>query len=309
MYKISGVYCAPLTPINEDNTINKKLFLQHCNNLLSQNLDGLAIFGTTGEANSFSVDEKIEAINYLLENNIKSEKLIPGTGQCSIKDTVKFTKNVVKLKAKAVLVLPPFYYKNVQNDGVVEYYQRVFEEVGENNFHCLLYNIPQITGVTINFDVIDKLITKFPHNIVGMKDSSGDLDSMLKTIKYFNEFSVFSGSDSLALKACKRGGAGAITAAANISGKLLVYIINNYKKESQIPNFQEFQYLQEQIRSTLLSHEPISALKAFLSINNNNPKWNRVNTPLTSIQNPINHKTIISLIELIKKMGSLLASA
>ena len=89
----------------------------------------------------------------------------------------------------------------------------------------------------------------------------------------------------------------------------MVYIINNYKKESQIPNFQEFQYLQEQIRTTLLSHEPISALKAFLSIKNNNPKWNRVNTPLVSIHNPSNHKTIISLIELIKKMESLLANA
>jgi len=228
MHKIHGTYCAALTPLKEDYSINKELFLEHCNYLLSQNLDGLAIFGTTGEANSFSIDEKIESIEYLLENNIKSEKLIPGTGLCSIKDTVKFTKSVAKLKVRAVLVLPPFYYKNIQNDGVVEFYQRVFEEVGENNFHCLLYNIPQTTGVTINFDIIEKLITKFPHNIVGMKDSSGDLDSMLKTIKYFNEFSVFSGSDSLALKVCKRGGAGAITAASNISGKLLVYIINNY---------------------------------------------------------------------------------
>ena len=129
------------------------------------------------------------------------------------------------------------------------------------------------------------------------------------SVKYFNEFSVFSGSDSLALQACKRGGAGAITAASNISGKLLVYIMKNYKNESQIPNFQEFQYLQEKIRATLLSHEPISTLKAFLSIKNNNSKWNRVNTPLTSIQNPSNHKTIISLSELIKKMESLLASS
>ena len=144
---------------------------------------------------------------------------------------------------------------------------------------------------------------------MGIKDSSGDLDSMLKTIKYFNKFSVFSGSDSLALKVCKRGGVGAITATSNISGKLLAYIINNYKNESNISNFQEFQNLQEQIRSTLVSHEPISALKAFLSIKNNISEWNRVKPPLTSIQNPTNHKTIISLIELIKKMESLLASA
>ena len=95
MHKIHGTYCAALTPLKEDYSINKELFLDHCNNLLSQNLDGLAIFGTTGEANSFSIDEKIEAIEYLLENNIKSEKLIPGTGLCSIKDTVKFTKSTI----------------------------------------------------------------------------------------------------------------------------------------------------------------------------------------------------------------------
>ena len=113
MHKIHGTYCAALTPLKEDYSINKELFLEHCNYLLSQNLDGLAIFGTTGEANSFSIDEKIELIEYLLENNIKSEKLIPGTGLCSIKDTVKFTKSVAKLKVRAVLVLPPFYYKNI----------------------------------------------------------------------------------------------------------------------------------------------------------------------------------------------------
>ena len=309
MHKIHGTYCAALTHLNTDYSINKELFMEHCSNLLSEGLDGLAIFGTTGEGNSFNVNEKIEAVNYLIDNNIGADKLIPGTGMCSIKDTVMYSKVNAKLKVKAILVLPAFYYKNVSNEGVVEFYKRVIEEVGESDLKYILYNIPQVSGVSIGLEVIEQLIKLFPNNVVGMKESSGNLDNMLRITKYFNNFSLFSGSDSLALKVCQRGGAGAITACSNISGKLLNYIINNYKKESEIKNFQLLQQLQEQIRKTLLLHEPISALKAFLSVTNNNENWNKVNPPLIKILHPKDHKTVMSLIELIKKMDELLSSA
>ena len=309
MYKIHGTFCAALTPLSTDYTINKELFFEHCNNLLLDGLDGLAIFGTTGEGNSLGVQEKIEAINYLIDNNISPDKLVPGTGLCSIRDTVIYSKEVAKLKVKAVLVLPAFYYKNVSNEGVIEFYKRVVEEVGDSDLKYILYNIPQVSGVSIGFEVIEQLIKLFPNNVVGMKESSGNLDNMLKITKYFNDFSLFSGSDSLALKVCKRGGAGAITATSNISGKLLCYIINNYKKELEIENFQLLQKLQEQIRETLFTHEPISTLKSFLSVKNNNESWNRVNPPLIKILHPKDHKTVISLIELVKKMDVLLAGA
>ena len=109
MHKIHGTYCAALTPLNTDYSINKELFLEHCSNLLSLGLDGLAIFGTTGEGNSFNVNEKIEAVNYLIDNNIGADKLIPGTGLCSIKDTVIYSKAIVKLKVKIFLLKLNFY--------------------------------------------------------------------------------------------------------------------------------------------------------------------------------------------------------
>ena len=309
MHKIHGTFCAALTPLNPDYTINKELLFEHCNNLLLDGLDGLAIFGTTGEGNSLGVQEKIEAINYLIDNNISPDKLVPGTGLCSIRDTVIYSKEIAKLKVKAVLVLPAFYYKNVSNEGVIEFYKRVVEEVGDSDLKYILYNIPQVSGVSIGFEVIEQLIKLFPNNVVGMKESSGNLDNMLKITKYFNDFSLFSGSDSLALKVCKRGGVGAITATSNISGKLLCYIINNYKKENKIENFQLLQKLQEQIRETSLTHEPISTLKAFLSVKSNNENWNRANPPLIKISHPKDHKTVMSLIELVKKMDVLLAGA
>jgi len=308
MHKIKGIYSASLTPINEDYSINLNLFLSHCKWLLTQDLNGLAVFGTTGEANSFSVDEKINALDFLINNNIPSKKLLPGIGLCSIRDTVKFTKKCSELNVRAVLVLPAFFYKGVSDEGVIDYYKRVVEEVGDEYLHYILYHIPQTSGVSISFEVIEKLTKMYPNNIVGMKDSSGDLDNMLKITKLFDNFSLFSGSDSMALKVCKRGGAGAITATSNISGKLLSFIINNYKQEHSIENFQEFQILQESIRKALFTHEPVSGLKAFMSVKQNNEEWNRVNPPLNRIENPQSHKTIIGLIELLKKMDDLLAS-
>ena len=161
MYRISGTYCASLTPFMEDYSINKKLLLDHCNNLLSQNVDGIAIFGTTGEANSLSIEEKLDAINFLIDNKIDSKKLLPGTGLNSIKDTVIFTKAVAKINVKAVLVLPPTYYKNISSEGLIDYYVRVIEEVGETNLHYLLYHFPQMSNVNIDLNVIEKLLYKY----------------------------------------------------------------------------------------------------------------------------------------------------
>ena len=309
MHKINGVFSASLTPINEDCSINLNLFLSHCQWLLKQNLTGLAIFGTTGEANSFNVDQKIQALEFLIDNNIKPNQLMPGTGQCSISDTVRLTKKCSFLKVPAVLVLPAFFYKGVTDEGIIEYYKRIIEEVGDNALQYILYHIPQISGVPISFNVIEKLIKSYPHNVVGLKDSSGDIDNMLKITKLFSDFSLFSGNDSLALKVTKHGGAGAITATSNISGRLLSFIINNYKKEALIDNFQEFQLLQEEIRQTLTTHEPVSALKAFMSVRYNKDEWNRINPPLHKINNPQNHKTIIGLVKLIKRMDELIPSS
>ena len=176
MQKIKGTYCASLTHFTSNYSINKKLLLEHCKSTLSQNIDGIAIFGTTGEANSLSIEEKLDAINFLIDNKIDPKKLLPGTGLNSIKDTVFFTKAVAKKNIRGVLVLPPSYYKNINSEGIINYYTRVVEEVGEKDLHYLLYHFPQMSGVNIDLNVIEKLLYKYPENIVGIKDSSGDSD-------------------------------------------------------------------------------------------------------------------------------------
>ena len=301
MHKISGVFSAALTPVKKDLSINQDLYLRHCQYLMRQGHDGLAIFGTTGEANSFSTQERKDSLEFLLSNRIDPKVLIPGTGSSSLNEAIDLTKHAVNHKVRAVLLLPPFYYKNVSEDGIINYYRNIIEKVGENDMQYLLYHIPQHSFVPISFKVIENLIKLYPSNVVGLKDSSGDGDRMMKTIKYFNDFAVFCGHDSLALNICKRGGAGAITAGTNVCGRLLNFINKNYNKCNQINNIADLQKLLEQIRRVITSHEPISLMKAYFSIVDNIPEWNNVLPPLKRIENPQNQKLFLILKELIKK--------
>ena len=308
MHKISGVFSAALTPLKKDLSINQDLYLRHCQYLMRQGHDGIAIFGSTGEANSFSVQQKKDNLEFLLSNKIDPKVLIPGTGSSSLNDAIDMTIHAANYKVKAVLVLPPYYYKNVSEEGIINYYRHLIETVGDSDMQYILYHIPQNSYVPITFKVIEILLKLYPNNVVGLKDSAGDADRMLKIIKYFNNFAVFSGNDSLALNVCKRGGAGAITAGTNICGKLLSYIIKNFKKENEIKNFNEMQKLLQQIRQIITSHEPISLMKAYFSIIDNIPEWNNVLPPLKRIDHPENQKLILILKELIKKIDPLIAN-
>ena len=308
MHKISGVYSAALTPINRDLSINKDLYLRHCQYLMKQGHDGLAIFGTTGEANSFSIKEKCNTIDFLISNKIDPKILIPGTGSSSVDDSIFMTKHSVKHGVKAVLLLPPFYYKNVSNEGIINFFKKIIESVGVSDFKYILYNIPQNSKVEINFKVLEQLLKLYPENIVGIKDSSGNIDNMFKMIKYFDNLAVFCGHDGLALRVCRRGGAGAITAGSNIAGKLLSFIVHNYKRESEIENFSDLQSLMEQIRETLTTSEPISTMKAYFSLIDNIEEWNLLMPPLRKIDDPSNHKTVVGLIELVNKIDKLIPS-
>ena len=309
MHNISGVFSAALTPVRKDLSINQDLYLRHCQHLMRQGHDGLAIFGTTGEANSFSIKEKKDTLEFLLSNRIDPKILIPGTGSSSLKDAIEMTKHAASYKVKAVLLVPPFYYKNVSDEGVLNYYRHIIEKVGISEMQYILYHIPQNSYVPINFKIIEMLLKFYPKNIVGLKDSSGDGDRMMKVIKYFDNFAVFCGHDSLALNVVKRGGAGAITAGTNVCGKLLSFIIKNYKNENQINNFSELQKLLIQIRQVITSHEPISLMKAYFSIVDNISEWNNVLPPLKKIHEPQNHKSVLILNELIKKIDPLIANS
>ena len=305
---ILGTYTASLTPFHNDYSINDDLFFNHCNNLLNQGSDGIVIFGTTGEASLISVKNKMKSLESLVAKGFDPSILIPGTGLSSLKETIELSKFAKKLNVSGILVLPSCYYNNLTNQGVIDYYSNIVDSVCDENFQVLLYHIPQISGVHINHEIISNLIKKYPKNIVGMKDSENNLDKMLETIKNFPGFKVFSGSDSLALNSIKAGGAGAITATANVSVALLSFIVKNATKEEMTLNLNKAHDLQDKIRKVVFSQEQISFMKAYMGYKNSNDDWNIIMPPLIKMNNVGDNKNIKELSKLLIETENLLSS-
>ena len=303
--KIFGTFSASLTPFNDDYSINNELFFNHCNQLLNEGADGIAIFGSTGEANLISLNVKIEAMHDLIERGIDPSKLIPGTGLPSIEETIKLSTLAKDLSMGGVLVLPSYYYNNPTDEGVIDYYSKIVDSIAEENFKIILYHIPQLSGVFINTNIISNLIKKYPNNIVGIKDSSNDLNNMINTIKSFPDFCVLSGSDSLALSVMREGGAGAITATANLSASLLSFIVNNANNLEKSNDLQKAHTLQDKIRRVVFSQEQISFMKAIMTIKSQNVIWKNIMPPLVSLKDSKNNKNIQETLKLLEDMNKL----
>jgi len=306
--KYSGTYCASLTPLNKDYSINHDVFFDHCNKLLEEGADGIAIFGTTGEANLLTLEEKMEAIQSLIDKGFNPLKLLPGTGVASMNESIKLSTYVKGLQIPCAIILPSFYYKNPSDQGVVDYYSNIVENINDKQFKVLLYHIPQVSGVSINLNIIENLIRKYPDNIVGIKDSSNDLNNMTETIINFPDFCVFSGSDSLALPIMQKGGAGAITATANVSVSLLSFIVKNGNDKSKNKILEEAHVLQDKIRKVVFSQEQISFMKAIMKITSQNNVWGNIMPPLISLRDIKSNENIQEALKLLEQMNKLSAN-
>ena len=154
------------------------------------------------KANSLSVDERIALLERLVSDGIPAQVLLPGTGCCAVPDTVRLTERAVQLGVAGVLMLPPFYYKNVSDDGLFGAFAEVIERVGDGRLRVYLYHFPQMTGVPFTPALIERLLARYPETIAGMKDSSGDLANMTGAAARFPGFDVFCGSDERCCRCC-----------------------------------------------------------------------------------------------------------
>jgi 4-hydroxy-tetrahydrodipicolinate synthase len=213
-----GVNAAALTPMTPDRAPDVALMAAHCRWLLANGCDGLGVLGTTGEANSFSVAERIAVMEGLVQAGIPAAKMMPGTGCAALTDTVELTRRAKALGCPGVLMLPPFYYKNPSDDGLFAYFSEVIQRVG-GGIKVYLYHFPQQSAVPFSLDLIGRLMTAFPGTIKGVKDSSGDYANMKAMIDAFAKdgFEAYSGSDEFLLRILREGGAGCITAASNVN--------------------------------------------------------------------------------------------
>ena len=269
-----AVYSAVLTPFKKDLTLDTKLFISHCEFLLNNNIS-LAPLGTTGEANSISVSEKMDLIKTLANSDLPKEKIIIGTGNTSFVDAALLTKTAVENKIYSVLLLPPFYYKNVSDEGVYQYYKEIINIVKSKNLRVFLYNIPQVSGVTISIDLVNRLKKEFSDTITGIKDSSGNFENT-KKYKEIKNFIVYPGSEKFLYDGLHIGCSGCISATTNVNIGA-AKLINSFDKsegESINKNIKA-------VRDIFEKYPVIPALKATKIKEDSN--WTNIRPPLVAL--------------------------
>ena len=274
--RFSGVLAPVITPFNEELRPDHGRFLKHCQWLVSQGV-GLAVFGTNSEANSLSLVEKKDLLTTLVEGGIDPALMMPGTGSCALPDAIELTDHAVKLGCGGVLMLPPFYYKGVADDGLVSFFSEVIEGVDNPALRVYLYHIPPVANVPIPQTVIKQLAEKYPSHIAGIKDSSGDWSHTQALNELgIEDFRVFCGSESFLLKNMQAGGAGCISATANVNPGAIRALYDQW----QTADAEKLQAELDKIRGIFQSRPMIPALKAATAIYGDDPTWFRVRPPL-----------------------------
>src|SRR5256712_11601190 len=217
--RIEGVLAPVITPFRKDYSPDAERFVRHCRWLLKTGCAGLAIFGTNSEANSMSVAEKRRLLAALVKGGVSPSTLMPGTGHCAISDSIELTRAAVELGCAAVLMLPPFDYKGVSAEGLYRNFAEVIERVGDERLQLYLYHIPPVSQVAITLGLIDRLLSKYPGIVAGVKDSSGDWNNTKAMLDNFAKggFDVFAGSEVFLLDNMRNGGKGCITATGNVN--------------------------------------------------------------------------------------------
>ena len=257
MTKISGIFAASMSVLNSDLSLNVDKTIMHAEKLIDQGCHGTAIFGSTGQAQLISISEKIELLNKLSKSKYKEKHLI-GTGLNSLSETINFMKIAVSLKLNKFLIMPPAYY-NYGDDEIIEFYSKIIDTVPDCKI--ILYNFEKLCGYKFSISCVEKLVEKFPNQIVGVKDSTYNLYENIK----IKNFSIFPGSELKLLKSLELGCSGIITATCNVTAEMSRKVYDNFFSGSE-------QLLNEKlcdVRKAFDKHNLISGLHTYHSKNNN----------------------------------------
>lgn len=276
---LRGIFAPTLTPVHADLSPDVERWVAFSKQLLADGCHGLCPFGTTSEANSFGISERIDMLDQLVASGVPAAKLMPGTGTSAIPDTVQLTSHAVKLGCGGVLLLPPFYYKGVSDDGLFRAIAEVIERVGDTRLRVYLYHIPPVAVVSYSLALIERLVKAYPQTVVGIKDSSGDWNNLQAILTNFPGFGTFSGSERFLSDTLKLGGAGSINAVANVIAPLQRRLVDNLESD-------EAAALQEEVnkmRPVFKDVQPIPALKAIVANLRHDPTWANVRPPFVAL--------------------------
>ncbi len=275
-YFPTGIITAAVTPMDKDLNADTNLLVTHCRNLLTQGSDGIVLLGTTGEANSFSVNERKGILEDALEGGLAPQLLMVGTGCCAITDTVALTRHALDLGVTNILMLPPFYYKPVTDEALFNYFSRVIETIADDRLHIYLYHFPKNTGIDLTIRLISKLLERYSDTIVGIKDSGGDWNHMQKLMHEFPSFRLFSGTEEYLLETLKAGGVGCISATANLTVANAAKVIYDFHNGKDADKSQR---LLTAMRNVFSGYPFVGAVKGYLAIESKIPSWNYLRPP------------------------------
>jgi 4-hydroxy-tetrahydrodipicolinate synthase len=277
--RIRGVLAPVVTPFGDSGAPDSQRLLQQCL-WLQQHRVGLAVFGTNSEANSLSVEERIDLLDRLIEGGVARDGLMPGTGCCAIPDSVRLTTHAVSNGVAGCLMLPPFYYKGVSTEGLYRNFATIIERVGDARLRIYLYHIPPVSQVPIGFDLIERLLRDFPGTIAGIKDSSGDWNHTQQLLARFgSQIDVFPGSESFLLAALRNGGAGCISATANVNPAALAELARRWNSAEA----DALQARADVIRAIFQKRPMIAAMKCAIAHSRTDAAWVRVRPPLVEL--------------------------
>ncbi len=291
--RIEGVLSPVVTPFKRDYAPDAERFARHCRWLLKNGCSGLAVFGTNSEANSMSVGEKRALLDALVAGGVPASALMPGTGHCALSDSVELTRAAVRLGCAGVLMLPPFYYKGVSDEGLYRNFAEVIERVGDERLQLYLYHIPPVSQIPISLNLIEKLITKYPGIVAGVKDSSGDWANTKAMLDNFSKggFDVFAGSEEFLLANMRGGGKGCITATGNVNPGAIDNVYRNWRS----PDADKLQAAITATRRIVQKQPMIPALKATIAHFGNDPQWKTCRPPLVELNSSQEQELITGL--------------
>lgn len=278
---IRGVLAPVVTPFHADGSVHFERLLAHCHWLRSHGV-GLAVLGTNSEANSLSLEERLQLIQGLVDEGIDPKAMMPGTGACDLPTAIALTQRAVQLGCAGVLTLPPFYYKGVSDEGLFRYYAGIIEAVDNPDLRVYLYHIPQVSGVPISLSLIDRLLKTYPGQVAGIKDSSGDWANTEALLTEFGgrNFDVFPGSESFLLQGLRAGGAGCISATANVNPQAMHHLFAHYEDRDADKQQQAL----NEVRGVFQDYVMIAAMKEVIAHWRKEPDWRHVRAPLVGLE-------------------------
>jgi 4-hydroxy-tetrahydrodipicolinate synthase len=278
----SGVIAPVLTPFGEDGNPDAERFVAHAQWLMATGCTALAPFGTTSEANSLGLDERMELLEELVDDGVEPSKLMPGTGTCSLTDTIVLTRHALDLGCGGVLMLPPFYYKGPSEEGLYRYFSEVIDGVGDDKLKVYLYHIPPVAQVGFPLPLIGRLAKAYPDTVVGLKDSSGDWSNTAAILAEYPQLEIFPGSEVFLLDGLKHGAAGCISATCNVSATAIREVYDKW----QTPDAEKLQAGITAIRKAIQAYPMVPALKALIAHYRRDSDWAQVRPPFMPLPTP-----------------------